>query len=124
MANANPIYDPAHGLTGVATGAAVVGSRLLKVAAAKVDGGNIPVAHAGASDPVIGVAAADALQNGLVTIYPIQVLRVESAGTIAAGVAVEVTTAGKIIAFSTGQKVGVTLEAATNGTFPLVLLQL
>jgi hypothetical protein len=53
MATLQPIYDPGQAISGVATGAAVTGGRILKVAAAKTDGAAVPVAHCGATDAPI-----------------------------------------------------------------------
>lgn len=126
MPNANPILDPGQAFSGTATGAAVTGCRLLKVAAAKTDGNAVPVAHCGAADPPIAVSAADAAQDvpGGVTCLPGQVLRIEAGATITAGQAVEVIAAGKVQPLASGRRVGVAWESATNGTFPLVQLQL
>src|SRR4051794_37024764 len=96
MANANPILDPGQAFTGIATGAAVAGCRLVKCAAAKTDGNPVPVAYCGATEHAIGVSAADAAQNDAVTCYPGQVLNVEAGGTVTAGLAVEVMANGKV----------------------------
>lgn len=125
MPNASPLYDPAQAFTGRATGAAVTGARLLKVAAAKEDGGPVPVAHCGAGDAPIGVSGSDAAQDGVTQVYPPgMVLRGTSAAAFAFGVALEVTAAGKLQALAAGKKVAVSLEAATAADqFPLVQLQ-
>jgi hypothetical protein len=126
MPNANPILDPSGAFSGTATGADIPGCRILTPAAAKTDGNALPVKVCGASDPPVGVSGADAKQNvpGGVTVYVRQVLRVESAGTIAAGAAVEVTATGKVQTLASGRRVGVAWEAATNGSFPLIQMQL
>lgn len=120
MANSNPLLDPGQGFTGIATGAAVVGGRFLKAAGPKVDGEPIPVAHCGASDHPIGVAGADRVQDGDVTVYPIQVQKVEAGGTVTAGLAVEVMSGGKVQNLASGRKVGVAWETGVNGDFVLV----
>jgi len=122
-----PIYDPGQAISGTATGAAVTGGRLLRVAAGKPDGGAIPVAHCGAADAPIGASQADAAQDvpGGVTVYPGQVLPLESAAAITAGVAVEVAADGRVQPLGTGRRVGVAFQAATAaGEFPLIQLQL
>lgn len=120
MANANPILDPGQAFTGIATGAAVSGCRLLKVAATKTDGNPIPVAHCGATDHPIGISGTDAAQNAPVVVYPRQVLRIEAGGTVTAGSAVEVMASGKVQNLASGTKVGVAWESASNGGFPLI----
>lgn len=127
MAALTPIYDPGQAFSGTATGAAVIAGRLLKVAAAKADGGAVPVAHCGAADAPIGASQADGGQDvpGGVTVYVGQVLPLESAAAITAGAAVEVAANGRVQPYSAGRRVGVALQAATAAAqFPLVQLQL
>lgn len=124
MPNASPIYDPGQAFTGRATGGVVTGRRLVKAAAAKTDGNPVPIAHAGASDQPIGVAAADVAQNGDVAVYPPGIVLTLTAGAAIAAVgAVEVTTGGKVIPLNTGKKVGVALTTAVADLDP-VLVQL
>jgi hypothetical protein len=124
MANANPILDPAGAFSGTATGAAVSGCRILKLASAKTDGNAVPVAHCGATDAPIAASGADAAQNvpGGVTCYARQVLLLEAGGTVTAGLAVEVMAAGKVQNVASGTKVGVAFTSGTNGSFVLVKL--
>lgn len=124
MANANPILDPSQAFTGQASGAAVTGCRLLKVAAAKTDGNPLPVAHCGATDVPIAVSGHDAAQNSYLVCYPRQVLLVEAGGTVTAGQSVEVMAAGKVQNYSSGTKVGKAWTSGTNGSFVLVQLSL
>jgi hypothetical protein len=122
--NASPIYDPGQAFTGVATGAAVTGARILKIAGSKVDGGNVKVAHCGGSDKPVGASAADAAQDAVVTVYRSgHVLKVEAAGNVTAGQAVEVTTGGKVQTLSSGTKVGVAFSDGSTSSAPLVQLQ-
>lgn len=120
MANANPILDPNDAFTGIATGAAVVGARVLKIAGAKTDGNPVPVAHCGAADVPAGFSGSDTAENAAVTCYRFQVLQVEAGGTVTAGSAVEVMANGKIQNLASGTAVGVAWESASNGGFPLI----
>lgn len=123
---AAPIYDPGQAITGRATGGAVVGARFLKATAAKANGGNIPVAHATASDEPIGVSQQDAAQNDIVAFYASgHVLNATASAAIAAGAAVQLSAAGKVATYSSGRKVGVALTAAAgDGDLLLVQVQL
>jgi hypothetical protein len=120
MPNANPIFDPGQAFTGVATGDAVAGCRVLAVASAKVDGDPLPVAHCGSGDIPIGFSGTDAAENFSVPVYRYQVLELECAGTVTAGGQVEVTTDGKIQDESGGTVVGVAWQSGGNGDFVLV----
>lgn len=126
MPTQTPIYDPAQAISGTATGAAIVGGRLLKVAAAKTDGNPVPVAYCGASDQPIGASQADAAQDvvGGVTIHaPSTVMPIESAGAVALG-PVEVAANGRVQTLASGKKVGVAFTtAAAAAEFPLIQLQ-
>lgn len=125
MATLQPLFDPGVAFSGIATGAAVTGGRLLKVAAAKTDGAAVPVAHCGATDSPIGASQVDVAQNGVVTVYPRQVLQVESAAAITAGAAVEVAANGRVQTLASGRKVGTAWTAAgAAGEFPIIQLQL
>lgn len=124
--NASPIYDPAQAITGMATGAAVVGGRLLKVAAAKTDGNPVPVAHCGAAEAPIGVSGSNVAQDVVTQVYPPgMVLTVEAGGTVTAGLGVEVMADGKVQVMQTspGKKVGVAFTSGSNGDAVLVQLQ-
>lgn len=124
MANANPILDPNGAFTGIATGAAVSGCRILKGAGAKTDGAAKAVAHCGATDEPIAASGADAAQNTVVTCYTRQVLLLEAGGTVTADTAVEVMAAGKVQNLNTGKKVGVAWTSGASGAFVLVELKL
>jgi hypothetical protein len=123
---AAPIYDPGQALTGRATGAAVVGARFLKAVGPKVNGGNIPVAHATATDEPIGVSQRDAAQNDAVAFYASgHVLYATAATQITAGAAVQLAAAGKVAPYTSGRKVGVAVESASgDGVAFLVQVQL
>lgn len=125
MPTCSPIYDPGNAFTGKATGAAVVGCRILTVAAPKVDGQPLPVKHCGASDKPIGASAQDAAQNDLTAVYPPgMVLPVLVGGTGAtAGANAEVLATGTVQDQAAGTKVGVFLTTTAAAGFALVQLQ-
>lgn len=119
-----PIYDPAEAITGKATGAALVGGRLVKVQAAKTDGNPLAVAHCGASDGPVGAVAHDTAQDDVTPVYTHgHVLPLEAGGTVTAGSKVEVMAAGKVQNLASGTKVGVAFTAGGNGDAVLVQLQ-
>ena len=125
MASVLPIYDPGQKITGRATGAAVSRGRILTVAGTKVDGGNIPVRHCGATDPAIGAAEYDAAQDACTSIMRAgTVTPIEAGGTVTAGRAVEVMADGRVQNLNTGTKVGVAVSDGASGEFPLIDLKL
>lgn len=120
-----PLYDPAHAITGRATGAAVTGCRVATVAATKPDGEPTPIKHCGATDEPIGVIAADTAQNDTVAVYKNGfVCPVLAAGTgVTAGSAVEVMATGVIQNLASGKRCGVAVETGAAGTFPKIIVQ-
>lgn len=113
---ANPsVYTPGQDITGEATGA-ITARRFLAISGNRASGGNIAVAHATAAGRVCGVAATDAASGELVTVVRgnSRVVKVAAGGTIAAFAEVEVGTAGKAVAKSSGVAVGYALTGATN----------
>jgi hypothetical protein len=126
MPFAAPIYDPGQAITGRATGAAVIGARFLKPVGPKVNGGNIPVAHATATDEPVGVSQRDAAQDKAVAFYASgHVLNATASAAITAGAAVQLAAAGKVAPYTSGRKVGVAVEAAAgDGVVFLIQVQL
>lgn len=120
-----PLYDPAHAITGRATGAAVVGCRVVTPAATKPDGEPAPIKHCAATDEPIGVSAADCAQNDIVAVYKNGfVCPVLAGGTgVTFGKAVEVMATGVIQDLAAGKRCGVALETGAAGTFPKIILQ-
>lgn len=123
MPQIQPLYDPAQAFTGKANGAAVVGARVLAVAAAKTDGNPVPVKHCGVSDQPIGVSGHDAAQDTVVTVYPGQVLPITCSAAVTAGTAVEVTATGKVAGLASGNRFGVALST-TSAADQLLMVQI
>jgi hypothetical protein len=109
------VYAPGADITGEAS-ADVTAKRFLAISGNRAAGGNIAVAPATAAGRICGVAVADALTGGLVTIARgnSRVVKVTAGGTIAAFAEVEVGTAGRAIAKASGIAVGYALTGATN----------
>lgn len=109
------IYDPGANITGEAT-ATITAKTFLAISGNRTSGGNIAVAPATAAGRVAGVARNDAASGELVTIARgnSRVVKVTAGGTIAAFAEVEVGTAGKAVAKSSGVAVGYALTGATN----------
>lgn len=121
-----PHYDPAQAITGLATGAAVVGSRFVQVAATKVDGKPTPIKHALAADYPIGVAAADTAQDATCAVYGDGfVVDVLVGGTgVTAGEAVEHLDTGTIQDLASGKKVGIALTTAAAAAYAKIRITL
>jgi hypothetical protein len=117
---AHPIYDPGPAVPAKANGANVIGGRFVKIVAAKLDGGNVLVQHAGAGDEPIGIAAHDAIDfvANPRTAKPTSVygsgfwLLATASAAIAAGAAVQLAADGKVAPYSNGRKVGVAAAPA------------
>ena len=112
-----PFYEPAARITAKAS-AVVTGKRLVKVTGDRSTDGNVTAGPATAADTVIlGVADRDAPADGLFGVIksPGIVVPVEAAGAISAGEAVQVGSAGRVAAFSTGTRVGVAVASASDG---------
>lgn len=120
-----PIYDPGNAFTGRAIGAAVVGCRIVTVAATKADGENVPIKHCAAADEPIGASGDNCPQDNTVVVYPPGiVLPLEVGGTgITFGEKVEVMADGKVQTLSAGTKVGVAITTTAAAGFGLVQLQ-
>lgn len=130
MPTCSPIYDPGESFTGRATGAAVVGCRVVCPAAAKsttaaAGANNIPIKHCGASDQPIGVSAADAADGDVTAVYPPGiVLPILVGGTgVTFNTKVEVMATGVVQDLASGTKVGVALTTTAAAGFALVQLQ-
>ena len=126
MPISTPHYRPATDITGRATGGPVVGCRFVKCVGPKVNGGNIPVAHAGAADEPIGIAERDVAQDQVVRFFTDGfVTPAQANGSIAAGAAVQLAADGKVAPYTSGRKVGVALQsAAANNDLILIQIQL
>jgi hypothetical protein len=120
-----PIYDPAHAITGRATGAAVTGCRIATQAATKPDGEPTPIKHCGATDQPLGAIADDTAQNDTVAVYKNGfACPVLAGGTgVTFGKAVEVMATGVIQDLASGTRCGLALETGAAGTFPKIILQ-
>lgn len=113
----NPsVYDPGANITAQAT-AAVTARTFLAISGNRVSGGNIAVAPATAAGRTCGVAGNDAANGGLVTLVrgSSRVVRVTTAGVIAAGAEVEVGTGGKAVTKTSGVAVGYAVTGAASG---------
>ncbi|WP_018599664.1 capsid cement protein [Mycobacterium sp. 155] len=114
---ANPsVYDPGANITAQAT-AVVTARTFLAISGNRVSGGNLAVATATAAGRVCGVAGNDAANGGLVTVVRgnSRVVRVTTAGIIAAGAEVEVGAAGKAVTKTAGVAVGYAVTGAASG---------
>lgn len=116
MADAQPFYDPAPVATAVAEGAAVVGKRLVSVAAARA-GGHVSVAHAtDGSAPIEGVAVRDAAEDEILPVALEGVWPVTCGEDITAGDPITAGAAGvAMIAAADEYAVGVAWDDASNG---------
>jgi hypothetical protein len=120
-----PLYRPSTDVTGRATGAPVIGCRFVKSTGPKVNGGNIPVAHAAAADQSIGVVERDTPQNKTGRVFTDGfITTVCAAGPITAGLGIQGAADGKVATLSSGVKRGVALESATaDGDLILAQIQ-
>lgn len=120
-----PIYDPAHAITGRATGAAVIGCRIATIAASKVDGEPTPIRHCGATDEPIGTIAQDTAQNDTVAVYKNGfAVPVEAGGTgVTFDQPVEAIANGRVQTLASGRRCGLAMQTGASGTFPLILMQ-
>lgn len=120
-----PIYDPAHAVTGRATGAAVTGCRIVTQAATKADGEPIPIKHCGATDEALGASGDDCAQNDTVVVYKNGfTVPILAGGTgVTYGKAVEVMATGVVQDLAAGKRVGLAVETAAAGAFPKIILQ-
>lgn len=111
------VYDPGTAITGEAS-SAVTARRCVAISGNRAAGGNVAVAHATAAGRIFGVAANDAASGALVTVVRgnSRVVKIAAGGSIAAFAEVEVGTAGKVVAKSSGVAIGYALTAASNNT--------
>jgi hypothetical protein len=131
-------YDPGDDLNGIATGAAVVGRRFLRVVAPKhpgsqalandTIGGGIPVAHAtgAAGQRPLGVSTYDCLQNkGVPIARGHKVFPVEAGAAMTAGDQVQSDGTGRAITLAAGVGCGTVLNSPTAaGQTAIVALDL
>ncbi|GJO43098.1 hypothetical protein DSM43518_04571 [Mycobacterium marinum] len=110
------VYSPGQDITGEA-GGSVTARTFLKINGDRTSGGNISVVTATAAGRVCGVAAGDAASGELVTIARgnSRVVKVTTAGIIAAGAEVEVGSAGKAVTLDSGVAVGYAMTGAASG---------
>jgi uncharacterized protein DUF2190 len=126
MALCIPHFDPGQAITGRASGAAVVGSTFVMVAATKVDGGNVLIKPALAAKYPIGVAAADVADGYTTAVYGSGfVVDVLAGGTgVTAGEAVEVLNTGTIQDLASGHKVGIAITTAAAAAYAKIRITL
>lgn len=109
MADYLPLFNPGTAVTFTAS-ADVVGGRLVEIT------GDRTVAHAAAgSAKVAGVAAFNAAEGELVTVYSGGVQRPVASGAITAGDSVEAAADGMVVTATTGTKIGLALAGAADG---------
>lgn len=110
------VYAPGADITAEA-GGTITARTFVKIGGNRTAGGNISVVTATAAGRVCGVAANDAASGGLVTLARgnSRVVKVTTAGVIAAGAEVEVGTAGKAVTLASGVPVGYALTGAGSG---------
>lgn len=114
----NPsVYDPGANITAEATGS-ITARRFLAISGNRTTGGNVAVVTATAAGRICGVAGNDAATGDLVTVVRgnSRVVKVAAGGSINAGAEVEVGSAGKAVAKSSGVAVGYALTGASNNT--------
>ena len=126
-----PYYEPGTRITGHAS-AAVVGKTVANISAdtqsgpglsATAEGGNIVVATAAARAKGIGVFSHDAARDEKVTVLcSPMVVPVKAGGAIDAGDEVEAGTAGVVIRFVDGAKIGRALATAARDEDTMVKL--
>ena len=127
MALCIPHYQPGQAISGVATGAAVVGSTFVMVAATKTDGNPTPIKPGLAAKWPLGVAAEDRADGGPPTAvygsgYVVDVL-VGGTG-VTAGEAVELLDTGTIQNLAAGKKVGVAITTAAAAAYAKIRITL
>lgn len=108
------VYAPGAHVTAEAT-APVVESTFVAISGNRTAGGNVAVATATAAGRAFGVAAHDAAAGALVNVHRAGVVRVTTAGAIAAGAEVEIGAAGKAVTKAAGVAVGYALTGAASG---------
>ena len=110
------VYSPGQDITAEAT-ASITARTFLAISGNRTAGGNIAVTTATAAGRVCGVAGNDAANGGLVTVVRgnSRVVRVTTAGIIAAGAEVEVGAAGKAVTKASGIAVGYAVTGAASG---------
>ena len=109
------VYSPGMDITAEAT-ASITARRLVAPSGNRTAGGNIAVATATAAGPALGVAVSDAASGDLLGVARGGVVKVAAGGSITAGAEVEVGTAGKVVAKSSGIAVGLAVTGASNNT--------
>lgn len=128
MPDAKVYAEPGKNMTGKATGAAVTGGRLLKVAGTKPVDGPTPVVAAGAGEAVFGVAGHDAAQNGLVHVIRGGVVGLRAGENITAGDKLRVGAAGVVMVWDPTTAVAanptgtVTVTGDAQADVPLTLV--
>lgn len=111
----NPrVYSPGADLTAEAT-ATVVARRFVRISGDRATAGNLSVAHATAAGRAFGVAKHDAATGELLGVARDGVVKVTTAGAIAAGVDVEVGADGKAVTRTAGVVVGYAINGAASG---------
>ena len=123
MAELTVYYRDGDRVSGVAS-AAVTGGRLVKVSAARADGGNISVAPAGAGEVVFGVAAEDAAEDALVAVIRKGVVGLLASAAVTAGQLVKVTSGGKVAPAGSDPAVGIAVDDIAQDATGAVALNL
>ncbi|QJU52937.1 DUF2190 family protein [Herbiconiux sp. KACC 21604] len=120
MADYTPLHEPGKAFTRQAS-AAITGGQLVVVSGS----GTVAPASA-ATHSWLGVAAFDAGNGDLVTIYDEGVQRLTASGAITAGALVEAATGGKVASHTNGTNdfnvVGLALSTAADGALVEVSL--
>lgn len=106
-------YDPGKDITAEAS-ATVTARRAVAPSGNRTSGGNIAVAHATAAGAILGIAVTDASTGQLLAVARGGVVKVTAGGSITAGAEVEVGTAGKVVAKSSGIAIGIAVTGASN----------
>lgn len=124
MAYMQARYKPGSEVSGFAT-TLIVGGTFVKVAADKTTAGDYSITTCGAGDSAMGVAINDSapttepatsVERRIDVVRRGAIARVTAGGTIAAGATVGSDAAGKAVTYASGTKLGIAMNAATNGT--------
>jgi hypothetical protein len=113
MADAKVYAEPGKNMTGKAT-AGITGGRLLKVSATKPTDGPTPVATAGATDAIFGVAGHDASSGDALLVIRGGVVGLRAGENISAGDKVTAGASGVVMKWVAAKAPTVTGNAESN----------
>lgn len=125
MANeCKPLFRPGAEVTALTTGA-VTGKTFVSVSATRdTTTGLVKVATCSSAAKPFGVAARDIASGATGLIFRGGILLITAGGSITAGAEVEVGSSGKVVAYSSGVKVGTALETGSSNVDCLIALDI